>query len=143
MAEGEMTIVKSKPTKAGVVVPLLHRGFNIKVSNPFFKGFNFCVFFSFRVNGRVRGLQVEVRVNLFNGLGIFLSCTPLMLCFSHQRVLGLAHPKEQAKNVPNRRWGFVSLLPSPSSSTRGEEPRGAAALLSSTGAFKSFLILNG
>jgi hypothetical protein len=56
-------------------------------------------------------------------------------------MLGLAHPKQQAENLLNRRWGLYPCCPLPLEALGGET-RGAAALLSSTEA-KSFLILKG
>jgi hypothetical protein len=47
---------------------------------------------------------------------------PLMLILHIGGMLGLKHPKEQAENFLNMRWRLVSLLPSPSSSSGGEEP---------------------
>jgi hypothetical protein len=66
----------------------------------------------------MRGLQVKVRVNFLHILGIFLSCTPIKLCFDIGSMLRLAHPKDQAKHLPNGGLRLVSLLPSPSSSSR-------------------------
>jgi hypothetical protein len=112
------TIVQSKPTKSCVTIPLLHQVFNLKSSNHFFKGFNLWAFFSPGGNGRARGLQVEVRVNFLDRFGVFLSYTPIILSLHISGMLGLVHPKELVDNLLNRRRGLVSLLPSPSSSSK-------------------------
>jgi hypothetical protein len=57
-------------------------------------------------------------------------------------MLGLAHPKQQAKNLLNRRWGLYPCCPLPLAALGGES-RGAAALLFSMESRKSFLILKG
>jgi hypothetical protein len=54
-----------------------------------------------------------------------------MLSFHISGVLGFTHPKEQAKNLSNRR-GLSHYCPLPLVALGGEEC-GAAALLSSTG----------
>jgi hypothetical protein len=59
-----------------------------------------------------------VRVNFLHQLGIFPSCTSLMLSRHLGGMLGLAYPKEQAENFLNRRRGLVSLLYTPPSSPR-------------------------
>jgi hypothetical protein len=115
---GCATKVKMKAAEACISIPLLHRILFIKVSNPFFIGFNIWAFFSLGSNRRTRGLQVKVRVNFLHRLGMLHSCTPLMLCFDIGGVLRIAHPKNQTKHLPNDRRGLVSLPPSPSSSSR-------------------------
>jgi hypothetical protein len=41
-----------------------------------------------------------VSMNVLYSLGVFPSCTPLMLSLHIDGVLGFAHRKEQAKNLP-------------------------------------------
>jgi hypothetical protein len=60
------TIVKAEAAKTRIAVPLMHRSFFIKVSNPFFEGLNFWVFFTLRSNGEIRGLQVQVSAYFFH-----------------------------------------------------------------------------
>jgi hypothetical protein len=107
---GHSTIVKFEAVEACVSIPLQHRIFHFIASHLFLKRFNFWALFSLECNERVRGLQVEVRVNFLNRLGVFLSCTPLMLSIHIGGVLKLAHPKELIEYLPNGRQGACLLI---------------------------------
>jgi hypothetical protein len=136
------TIVKAKVAKARIAVPLLHRSFFIKSSNPFLEGLNFWAFFTLTNNGGARGLQVQMSAYLFHWFGNFPSFTPLMLRLYIYGMLGLAHPKQQTKKIRIGDGGLSLGCPLPVAALGGEEC-GAAAIDSSTGALKSFLICKG
>jgi hypothetical protein len=97
------TVVKSEAAKACVSIPLLHQIFHFKASHPFFKRLNFWGLFFLGSNKRARRLQIQVRVDFLDRLGVFLSCTSFMLSLHIGDVLGLAHPKEQVQYLSNRR----------------------------------------
>jgi hypothetical protein len=138
---GHATIIKAETIEACIAVPLLHQSLYIKASNPFFKWLNFQAFFSRQWESE--GLQIQVSMNFLHWLGAFLPCTPLTLSLHIGCVLGHSNPKEPAKNLLNRGWRLISLLPLPLAALGGEEPRVVTALLSSTGALRSFLIRKG
>jgi hypothetical protein len=115
---GHATIVKDEAAETSINIPLLHRSLYVEASNPFFKGLNLQAFFTIGCNRRMRGLQVQVCANFFHRLAVLSSCAPLMLNLHIGGVLELAHSRKQAENLLNRRQRLVSLLPSPSSSSR-------------------------
>jgi hypothetical protein len=54
-----VTIVKAEAAKARIIVPLLHRSFFIKASNPFFEGLNFWVFSPSEAMGELGGYKFK------------------------------------------------------------------------------------
>jgi hypothetical protein len=81
-------------------------------------------------------------MNLLHQLGIFPSCMSFILSLYLSGMLGLAHPKEQAKIFRIGDEGLSPCYLLPLAALGGKEC-GATDLVSSTEALKSFLIHKG